>query len=384
MRIAFLCKRRYMSKDVVLDRYARLYEIPRQLALMGHDVLGLCLDYQGHDDAEWTHAASPGRLRWQSRALFPRAGLPRAGYGWRALTELRAFAPDVLIGASDIPHVALGAWLARRLNCFYAADLYDNFEGFGQARIPGFVPALRWGVRRADLVTTTSALLRDHVREVCPPRGEVMALPSSVDLSVFKPRFQHECRAELGLPEDVRLIGTAGGLYRDKGVEPLYAAWPQIAASRPDVHLVLAGPIEPQYRPPEGERVHYLGMLPHEQVARLFCALDVGVISVLDTAFGRYCFPQKAYEMLACRLPVVAADVGATGELFAEYPRMLFRAGDAASLARAALAQLDRGEQPALAIDDWRVLVEGMARRFPAARQAQAGDAKLIVRQSEN
>ncbi|MDN5851146.1 MAG: hypothetical protein L0H63_16170, partial [Nitrococcus sp.] len=27
MRIAFLCKRRYMGKDVILDRFARLYEI---------------------------------------------------------------------------------------------------------------------------------------------------------------------------------------------------------------------------------------------------------------------------------------------------------------------------------------------------------------------
>src|SRR3546814_4200678 len=30
MRIAFLCKRRYMGKDVVLDQYARLYEMPRR------------------------------------------------------------------------------------------------------------------------------------------------------------------------------------------------------------------------------------------------------------------------------------------------------------------------------------------------------------------
>lgn len=365
MRIAFLCKRRYMSKDVVLDRYARLYEIPRQLALLGHDVLGLCLDYQGREDGAWTHEAMPGRLRWQSHALRPRGRLPRVAYGWEALTALRAFKPDVLLGASDIPHVALGAWLAHRLGCFYAADLYDNFEGFGQARIPGFVPALRWSVRRADLVTTTSALLREHVQAVCRPRGAVLAMPSSVDLSIFKPRDKQACRAALGLSADARLIGTAGGLYREKGIEPLYAAWPQIAAARPDVHLVLAGPTEPQCQPPVGDRVHHLGMLRHDQVARLFCALDVGVISVLDTPFGRYCFPQKAYEMLACRLPPVAADVGATGELFADYPNLLFKPGDADALAKTVLAQLDRAEQPALPILDWRALVEDMARHLP-------------------
>jgi len=31
MRLVFLCKRRYMGKDVSVDRYARLYEIPVSL-----------------------------------------------------------------------------------------------------------------------------------------------------------------------------------------------------------------------------------------------------------------------------------------------------------------------------------------------------------------
>jgi len=35
MKIAFLCKRRYMDKDVVADRYGRLYEIPYQLSRLG-------------------------------------------------------------------------------------------------------------------------------------------------------------------------------------------------------------------------------------------------------------------------------------------------------------------------------------------------------------
>jgi hypothetical protein len=36
MRMAFLCKRHYMGKDVIADRYARLYEIPYQLVKLGH------------------------------------------------------------------------------------------------------------------------------------------------------------------------------------------------------------------------------------------------------------------------------------------------------------------------------------------------------------
>ena len=62
MRIAFLCKRRYMGKDVIDDRYARRYEIPYQLARLGHQVHGFCLGYQGQPAGEWTHEASPGSL----------------------------------------------------------------------------------------------------------------------------------------------------------------------------------------------------------------------------------------------------------------------------------------------------------------------------------
>src|SRR5690606_24725847 len=177
MRIAYLCKRRYMGKDVIVDRYARLYEIPRQLARLGHHVDAHCLDYRrGAEHGDSTHDAPPGALAWHSEALGPRT----ATYPFRLLRRLCAFKPDVLVAASDIPHVALGAWLARRLRVPFVADLYDNFEGFGQARIPGMVTALRRAVRGADLVLTTSEPLRDLVRDGYRARGEVVAMPSTI------------------------------------------------------------------------------------------------------------------------------------------------------------------------------------------------------------
>lgn len=360
MRIAVLCKRRYMGKDVILDRYARLYEIPRQLARLGHDVRGYCLDYHAADSAgQWTHDAEPGTLAWQSFAAGKKRLPWLAAYPWHLLRQLRAFGPDMLIGASDIPHVALARWLARRLGTPYAADLYDNFEGFGQARIPGFVPALRRAVREAAVVTTTSEPLRRKVLDD-GATGTVIAMPSSVDLAVFRHGDKTQARHALGLPQGAKLIGTAGGLYREKGIEPLYAAWPAIAAARPDAHLVLAGPLENGLPPPQGERVHYLGHLAHAQVADLFRALDVGIISILDTPFGRYCFPQKAYEMLACGLPVATADIGQMHDLLAGTPDALFTAGDSGALARAVLWQLQAGQCPPVPIEDWRRLIENI------------------------
>ena len=367
-----------MGKDVIHDRYARLYEIPNQLAQLGHEVRCYCLDYhpsrtsaksgfdksaQGSDQGTWQHDVSgTGSLHWSSTPF----GLPQLGqwfaYPRRLLGELKSsFQPDVLIGASDIPHAALTAWLSKRLDRPYVIDLYDNFEGFGQARIPGFVPALRHATRNAGLVLTTSEPLRQKVLHEYRAKGMVISMPSSVDLDVFKPQDRSAARQVLGLPLHARLIGTAGGLTTDKGIEPLYKAWELIASRYPDVHLVLAGPFRDELPPPKGERVHYLGQLNHAQVANMFCALDVGVISILDTPFGRYCFPQKAYEMLACGLEVVVSDLGEMSTLFSATPETLFSPGDANDLARALSLQLSL-EVPAttsnIQIDDWEVLIK--------------------------
>ena len=357
MRIAFICKRKYMSKDVIVDRYARLYEIPYQLARLGHEVRGYCLSYQGHDEGEWRHDAAPGSLLWESRSLG-RLLLPAlAQYPWQLLKRLRAFEPDLLIGASDIPHVALCAWLAKRLALPYAVDLYDNFEGFGQARIPGMVSALRRAVCDADFVTTTSEPLRRLVVDSYKARGEVIAMPSTVDKAVFHPYAKAESRHALGLPLDARLVGTAGGLQGDKGVGTLYEAWENLAANDPSVHLVLAGPTDSRCPPPVGDRVHYLGMLAHAQIAQLFSALDVGVIYLRDTAFGRYCFPQKAYEMGACGIAMVAGRVGAMADVLKGYPQCLYRPDDASDLAQRIAEQLRQPTPPVFQIEDWAQII---------------------------
>lgn len=380
MRIAFLCKRKYMGKDVIDDRYARLYEIPFQLAGLGHEVRGWCLGYQSQPDGRWQHDATPGTLDWSARGL---RGLKFPGllaYPFRLLSELRNFDPDLLIGASDIPQVALTAWLAKRLDRPYVVDLYDNFESFGQAKIPGMVSLLRRATRNAALVTTTSELLGELVSHDYKARGEVMSLPSTVDTDIFRPMERAACRRNLGLPEQATIIGTAGGLHQEKGVGTLYEAWRKLAEHRPDLHMALAGPLDGILAPPADPRVHYLGMLPHAQAAELFNALDVGVIYLRDTPFGRYCFPQKAYEMAACKIPFVAAAVGAMTKLLASEPAGLYRPDDSGDLAERIAQQLDHPKVADIAVKNWRELissVEPKLRAIVAGTGGVAGHASL-------
>ena len=81
--------------------------------------------------------------------------------------------------------------------------------------------------------------------------------------------------------------------------------------------------------------VHDLGTLPLDIVPALLNALDLAVICNRDSAFGRHCFPQKAYEIIACRVPLVAAAVGSMNELLTEYPNCLYEPESANGLAQA-------------------------------------------------
>ncbi|MFM8331427.1 MAG: glycosyltransferase family 4 protein [Candidatus Methylumidiphilus sp.] len=367
MRIAYVCKRQYMRKDVIIDRYARLYEQPRQLALRGHDVLGLCLSYRPTSERDELHEAAPGRLRWLGFAPQGMAGI--LAYPRRAEAALRAFAPDIVVAASDCPHVVLGEWLARRLGVPLAVDLYDDFETFGLAKIPGLRLLYRRALRRAAVVSCVSEWLARRVREDCRADGEVIALPSTIDRAVFRPMDRTACRANLGLPADARLIGTAGGLHRDKGIVPLYEAFASLSQQDPDVHLVLAGGIGPDCPPPAGPNVHYLGELPHARTAELFNALDVGVVYLRDTPYGRASFPQKIYEMAACGLPLAVARVGAMDDMLGHAPFSLYQPDDAVSLASCVAAQLADPRHANIEIRDWSSLADDMERAYRGAMQ---------------
>lgn len=347
-----------MSKDVILDKYARLYEIPNQLALLGHQVECFCLSYQTHDEGIWDESNIYKQLIWHSKSYQAIRKVGIFGYPLLLLKKLQQYQPDIIIAASDIPHIIFGGWCAKRLNKPFVVDLYDNFEGFGQAKIPFFKALFRRAVRHAQLIMTTSQPLADLVIHDYAVQGEVISLPSTVDLKIFTYGDKSNAQTQFGLIPNKQYIGTAGGLYKDKGVAVIYEAWKQIKNEMPNVHLVLAGPFQPDYPPPEGERVHYLGALPHHEIATLFQALDVGIISILDTPFGRYCFPQKAYEMLACHLPVVVAAIGEMNYLFKDSPQTLFQAGNADDLALKIRQQLQSPQQQHITVEDWATIIQ--------------------------
>lgn len=354
MRILVLCKRQYTGRDLLDDRYGRLYELPKALAARGHEITVLATSYRLRGAVDRVE----GGVSWRSMNVLP---LP-----WGVVKRWRdaalALEPDVIVGSSDALHLVGAERLARAMGLPCALDLYDDYEAFGLTRVPGVRRLLRDACQRAEAVFVVSTRLAAMVtqRGVQPQRVHLLRNGVPEDFAPHATRL--EARSRLGLPLDVQLVGTAGALDGSRGITDLFEAVRGLQTSHPKLRLVLAGRLHrnAEKRLPAGTL--QLGTLCHADVALLFRALDVGVVCNRDAPFARACHPMKLVELVACGTPVVAADVGEVTRLLSGRADALYTPGDHEMLSDRIRQQLlvPLPLKPQLA-DRWLALAESMA-----------------------
>lgn len=362
MRILFLAKRQYMGRDLIDDRYGRFREIPLELARLKHEVLGICFSYRRREEGKFTDRDHHrrGEVTWQSINLG-RTVLPGIIRYWQKSAKIAAeFKPDVVIAGSDAFHVILGERLARSTGAKSVSDLYDNFEAYAGAALPGLLPAFRAALRRTDLVLAISAPLARKVWEQYGRRDATEILENGVRQDLFYPRDRRAARLRFSLPANAVLIGTAGALSASRDIATLFRAADLLATRDPRFELVVAGPRDSMLPWPKIASVHDLGLIDHAMVPELISALDVMVTTNLHSTFGDYCHPQKLCEAIACGVPVITAATGWMSELFARDPRSLYRVGDAEDLANAIAARVADGALSNVKVEGW----DGIARRL--------------------
>lgn len=337
-----------MGKDLIDDAYGRFYELPLELARLGHELQGVCASYRRRREGRYE-----GPVSWLSINVPPLA--PWSLYRWRDAIErsAREFKPDVVWACSDAFHVIAGVRLQRRCGVPCVVDLYDNFESYLGTAIPGVRPWYRSSVRRAAAVTCISGALERYVQRSYGVQGNTLVLENGVSPE-FRPLDRRECRRRLGLPLAARIIGTAGTIDRDRGVEALFQAFLELARKSDDLYLLLAGRVGRTTRVPAHERIVYLGQLPLAEVPLVIGAMDVSVICNKRSAFGEYCFPQKLYEILACGVPALVANTAGVAELLEGSPRNRYEPESVRSLARGIEALLARPAVPAIRAVSWR------------------------------
>ena len=148
-----------------------------------------------------------------------------------------------------------------------------------------------------------------------------------------KPALKAELRLEFG-----HIVGYVGRLAPEKGLGVLLAAIRRLPS---DVHCVIVGDgamraeVELWSAIPDlVDRVHLIGAVPSEDMARYLNCMDVLAVPSLTTPSWKEQFGRVIAEAMACGVPVVGSDSGAIPEVIAS-AGMISPEGDPGKLAEA-------------------------------------------------
>jgi glycosyltransferase involved in cell wall biosynthesis len=191
-----------------------------------------------------------------------------------------------------------------------------------------------------------------HVAEGYPERlFEV--IPNGVDAARWRPdpAARRAVRHELGLPDDLPLVGYVANMRPIKDHATFFAAARHLLDAGSPAHFLLAGvdaiPDHPVLRDLVashglGDRVHALG--ERADIVRLTQALDVASMTSVEESF-----PNVVAEAMACGVPVISTDVGDARAILGPHGQVV-AVGDADGIARAwsAVLALPRDARVAL------------------------------------
>jgi glycosyltransferase involved in cell wall biosynthesis len=316
---------------LILNEYPpdmRIHKEALTLAAAGFQVRVVALWRADLPEAENHDAYSVYRLRlrsrrWQGRLLSPPFKYLEFARCYAAFCRLH---PPQIIHAHDakaLPPAWLGA-RAQRAALIYDARELETGRNFGSSRV---APLYRWlwplperlFIRRANAVITVSEGIagelsrlyrvpRPHVLVNCPP-----AQPA---------RASNRLRAELSIPAEMKIALTQGALVAGRGIEPFLQAVQML----PDVAGVVLGegPLLPELRRQVESgalrRVYLPGRVPSDALLSYTASADLGAVLIQNTCRSHYfSLPNKLFECIQARLPVVASDLPDIAALVREY-----------------------------------------------------------------
>ena len=266
-----------------------------------------------------------------------------------AVGQWKRFHPDCVVGFSDTPFGIMATYLARQFGTRSAIDAYDNYESY----LPWLIPLhhlWRNALRHADVVTAAGPQLAQLLQQHRPGRP-VHVVPMAADPCYLPEPDVRFCRRRLGLPLDAPLVGYCGSIYRSRGIQLLFDACDELRRKDGDVQLVISGRKERGVRLPSYAK--WLGYLPDEDMPFLLNSMNVLAVINQLSAFGRFSYPAKLYEAMACGIPVVATATEPAKWILGNQPMFLANPLAPSDLSAKLSRMLDLGHVSYPGIGNW-------------------------------
>ena len=182
-------------------------------------------------------------------------------------------------------------------------------HGLLQAYMPDFCKAV-------DLVISPSAGMKKVLSEL-GVKDDIEVVPNGVDLD----RFHHARplpRAEFGFSDKDILLVYAGRIAPEKSLDLLLQSLSGVVQAIPNVHLLIVGRGQQQYEEKLKtltydlglkERVHFIGLIPYNQLPAHLAMCDVFVTTSITEVH-----PLSVIEAMGAGLPIMGVDSVGVGD----------------------------------------------------------------------
>lgn len=328
-KVLFITKRHYTNKDLILDRFGRLFHLPMHLVHNGNACMIITADYQS-DRVEKHHISGLNFLslpfRLKNFLLF----------FYRCRQNIRQFNPDIIIASGDTHFGAMGLIYASLTRVPFVFDVYDDYTAFGSNRLPG-MKRLFWKViKKSDAVICSSTPLMEKLYQ---QNTSVAVIENGVDTNLFKPISRKIARKTLGIDQQDTVIGYFGFMGSNYGIKELVNATKKLRNTYPRVRLLLAGK-KHDHIDLDQPYIDYRGAVHQKEIPLFINSSDVVVIPYLTDGQIDVSNPCKLSEYLACDVPIVSTRVSDIPKILSDIPGALCKPGDVDEMAKAIKRQL--------------------------------------------
>lgn len=199
----------------------------------------------------------------------------------------------------------------------YRTDLVSYYRMLLQNQL--FIGFLEWYTRTflncGDRVVVPSKAFREDVIHFGIARSKVVQLPRGVELSRFHPDHADREAWKAYGPHDGPVVLFLGRVSKEKGLEVLIDAWPEIQKKHPTAILGVVGdgPFRAEFEERMqaiGGRAMFAGMVTGDELPKLVASCSVLAFPSTTDTFGN-----AVLEALAGGVPAVVTDKGGPCEI---------------------------------------------------------------------
>ncbi len=347
MRILVLMKRFGANKDMPLQDFGRQIRLFENLK--EHKIDFLCADFKKSESKK----ISRNNIEYYIESL----SVFNFNKFLKKLDDLIKTENYDIIVASTSPVIGVIAhYCSKKYKIPMLYDLQDSFAAYDEYKIPFISPIDRQIIKKSDLIICVSESLRKKISSF--RKKPMYVIQNGIEKSLFKPIDRNSARKKLKLPLKSKIIVYIGHLETLKGADILIDSFSKVREFYPDAYLLLSGKIEKGINIKQ-KNIIFREFPKREDIVLAINSADVAVIPNTANEFSKYCFPYKLAEYMACKVPIVATDIGDVSLMLKKYPGSLCRP-DAYDMATKIIGKLKKYGRvdytKELSGLDWKVL----------------------------